>query len=395
MPNIVQLWDFEDGTTQGWSLGSETSISSGSSSTGYPIQGNYGMLVGFTSGTTFVASISNIDLSAVNNPFLVMLVRATSLAEIYIRVYDGTGTLLFESTRHKVRTTSVVVIDMSQVAGMSGLIIELWKYSSSSCYTWFDMIAIIDGSDYEYNTGVLLSDDEDKTVEVSVPDQDVSGATSTRVGISLITTDWDYTNVSVTAVTDQGEVSIDSSSTTTTHCNLITTTDVISQFTTIRVYARVSIGSYAGWTERISVMFLDSNWNYRLFYIFNVYFTANGINPRYANVVHSAFYGSSVTAYKDFNVKIHATGFDVALKVKYIYGDSSVVVNGTVRMAVYSSDLSTKYGEVSIDLTTGNEQTTQFISGLPPDTDLVIRIEWSITANARVILAIYPLFKVY
>jgi len=62
---------------------------------------------------------------------------------------------------------------------------------------------------------------------------------------------------------------------------------------------------------------------------------------------------------------------------------------------VYSPDFATKYGEVSIDLTAADEQTTAYITGLPKDTALKFKVSWGITASSRVVVLIYPLIKVH
>ena len=295
-----------------------------------------------------------------------------------------------------------MALDLSSVAGKSGLIIELYENSyndASTSYTarhYYDMIAIIDGADYEYNTGVVINDNEDKTLEVDVPtaDGDLSGIATDRFGVCLVTPDWQYSTMSAEAVTDQGSAEIDSSKTDIKNINYKGLPTSPDAFQKLVLFARVSIGAYDGWSEKIAVVFLDSLWNYKRIYLFNVYYTANGISPRFASSVNTTTYGSTVSGSKDINVRIHGTSLQVALKVKYLVGDPSIVPVGSVKLTVYNSDKTTNYGNVEIDLTVGSEQTSTYITGLPTDTDLIFTIEWSITANARVVLLIYPLVKV-
>jgi len=426
MPTIVMKWDFEDGTTQGWSLGSGVSLDS----TG-ALQGTYSLklTVSNPNGEYLVASISNVDFSSVSKPLLVLLVRylysgPSSYASGYndhrvvIKIKSADGSTTYASktvyvnrslTAYNAQNfdyTRVIVIDISEVAGISGTRIEIYigatlvnaSSNVGSITGYIDAITILDGGDYEYNTGIVASDNEDKTVTISVPsaDGDLSTVTASRVGISLMTPDWNYKNVAVTATHTQGSLSIDSSVTTNYHINYATpsTAPTAFQSISIRVFGW-SIGAYAGWIEKVAVAFLDASWNIVRLYVFNIYFTANGVSPRFINAVSTVSYGTLVSGSRTFNVRIYGNNFDVALRVRYIYGDRTVVVSGSVKLEVFSSDLTTKYGEVSIDITLANDQTTAYITGLPTNTDLVVRMSWTIQANARIVLLAYPLFRVY
>ena len=129
-------------------------------------------------------------------------------------------------------------------------------------------------------------------------------------------------------------------------------------------------------------------------YVFNVHYTFNGISDRFVSAVKTTTYGSPVSGSKDVSIKVHGNKFSIALKVKYIVGDPSLVSVGSVTLTVYSNDKTTNYGSVSVDLLTGSEVMSAYISNLPTETDLVINISWNITANARIVLLIIPLVKV-
>ena len=77
MPNIVYLWDFEDGTTQGWVLGPYTTLDSTAQ-----IQGTYSLRYSITTGygtyENLVASISNVALTTVSKPIILLVVRDAS-----------------------------------------------------------------------------------------------------------------------------------------------------------------------------------------------------------------------------------------------------------------------------------------------------------------------------
>ena len=411
MPNIVYLWDFETGDTQGWTLGSRTTLDSSSK-----LQGTYSLkyyLKGaYTNLDDLVASISGIDLSTVTKPLLLLIIKDESTAleqnnpyRLGIVVKDGSGTILLDITIQIVgflmNFTRIVVLDLSVVAGLSNLTLELRErgnlyYQYEKRIHYYDMIAIIDGADYEYNTGMIINDNEEKTIEVDVPstDGDLSGIGADRFGICLTTPDWKHTQLKATAVTDQGSSGIDSGVGDIKHTNYVAPSIAPATFQKLTLYARVSIGAYDGWDEKVAVLFLDSAWNYKRVYLFNIHYTANGVSPRFVSSVNTTTYGSTVSGSKDINVKIHGNKLDVALKVKYLVGDPSIVSTGTVKLTVYSSDKTTNYGSVEINLTVGFEQISTYITGLPTDVDLVFTIEWSITANARVVLLIYPLVKV-
>jgi len=412
MPNIVQLWDFEDGTTQGWSLGGNT-VLDGSGA----LQGTYSLRCSFPSSTgassVSIASISNIDLTAVSKPILIFLVkvvitrttaeprwnggsvivRINGTSDIRIILHDGSFPSIGTHT-----VLRVVAVDLSQWAGQT-ISIELIEYQDlgyfSSGDMYIDNIIIVDGADFEYNTGIVFNDNEDKTLEVSVPsaDGDLSGITVDRFAICLATPDWKYSLMSAEAVTNQGSVKIDSTSNTSKHVNYTVPGTPPTSFQSLKIRVKLSVGAYDGWSEKIVVIFLNG-WNYQRIYMFNVFYTANGVSPRYTNAVSTTTYGSSVTGSKDINVKIHGNKFSVALKVKYLVGDPSVVSVGSVTLTVYSSDRTTNYGSVSVDLKAGSEQVTTYITDLPTDTDLIFSISWGITASARIVLLIIPLIKV-
>jgi len=416
MPNIVLKWDFEDGTTQGWSLGSKTSLDSSSA-----LQGTYSLKYAFSnlssnSYTDLVASISNIDLSTVSKPILVIMFRDNSPSNtanypqrIRVIVKDSTTTYVDLSVQTAYNINNyyrVAVFDLSPAAGKSGLTIQIYENSYSYCVGsvtvahYYDNIMILDGADYEYNTGVIASDADDKTITLSVPsaDGDLSTITASKVAVSLMTPDWDYKNVSVTFTHNQGSLGIDSTQSSGSNYQAnyasYSTAPTSFQSVSMRVWGW-SIGAYVGWYEKVAVAILDASWNLLRLYVFNIYFTANGVSPRFVNAVTTATYGTLVSGNKSFNVRIYGNAFDVALRVKYIYGDRTVVTSGTVTLEVFSSDLSTRYGGTSVDITTANDQVTSYITGLPTNTNLVIRVSWTIQANARIVLLAYPLLRVY
>ncbi|RLC59855.1 MAG: hypothetical protein DRI01_10920 [Chloroflexi bacterium] len=387
MPNIVQLWDFETGDPQGWELVDGVLDDTGALAGTYSLKGKH-------------FKISNIDLSSVSKPILVFLFKGLTESwtdhNITVKVYDASETYINitlhtrVSTWYDYATYKVFVVDLSSVQGKTGLTIEIICDRTVN----IDNVAIIDGADYEYNTGVVASDNEDKYVEVDVPDGDLSGINIDRFGICLTTPDWRYTQMSAEAITNQGSATIDSNGTVNKHGAYTKPDTAPTLFQKLKLRVKISIGAYDGWLEKIAVVFLDSGWNYKRIYLFIVYYTANGVSPRYVNAVNTTTYGSTASGSKDINVRIHGNKFSVALKVKYLVGEPSIVSVGSVKLTVYSSDKSTNYGSVTIDLTVASEQVSGFIDNLPTDTDLIFTIEWSITASARVVLLVVPLVKV-
>jgi len=415
MPNIVLRWDFEDGTTQGWVLGPYTSLDNTSK-----IQGTYSLkyskfLSGSVSYTDLIASISNIDLSAVSKPILVVLVRdATGYGDanyphrLRVVVKDASTTYIDVSVQlafYSYNYYRVAVIDISPVAGKSGLTIELYEnsyykaiiYFGVTIIHYYDNIMILDGADYEYTTGIVLFDNEDKTVSASIPSNAQSVAGSSRIGIVLLTPDWDQVQTSVTVATDQGNVAIDSSSSNITHSNYLapSTTPTTFSSISIRVWSLNKSGAYTAWIENVAVVFLDVNWNLLKLYIFTIYFTLNPSPQRYTNTIITTAYGTLVSGSKSIPIKLNGTAFDIAFRARYLYGDPSIVTTGSIKMEIFSSDLSTKYGELSIDITLGADQRTSYITGLPTNTGLVLRFTWTVQASARIIILVYPIVRVY
>ena len=418
MPNIVQLWDFEDGTTQGWSLNSDSAITTSLDDTG-ALQGTYSIktrVVSDTTDTHMVASISGVDLSGTTKPTIAILIKRIPSGPQYFRggieviVRDSGGTPLID-VYHQLKwvvddTTYyfVSIIDISAAAGQSNLTIEIYLNPANGSGIidalndfYFDQIAIIDGADYEYNTGIMLSDNSPLSLSLSIPstDGDLTGITAAKMGLSLATPDWAYTQLKASATTDQASLTIDSDDRSTKHLNYVEPASPASTFTKLTLYGEVNVGSYAGWMEKIAVVFLGTDWSYQRIYLFNVYYTANGVSPRYANVIHTSAYGSTASGSKDVSFKAHGTGLEIALKAKYLVGDPTLLSSGSITLTVYNNDKSTNYGSVTLDLTTASEQTSSYITGLPTDTDLILTFNWSITANARVVILAYPMVKVY
>jgi len=166
MVNIVYLWDFEDGTTQGWEL----SIDYATLDDGSKVQGTYSIKYsrladsGDINVNDLVAKVTNIDLSGVKKPLLLLIVkdesdheRANKPGNIEIVVRDGDGNVLANYTiqlaDNRKGWTRVVVVDMIDLSGQSNLTIELYERGTiGHNYTrthYFDVIAIVDGADYE------------------------------------------------------------------------------------------------------------------------------------------------------------------------------------------------------------------------------------------------------
>jgi len=418
IPNIVHLWDFETGDTQGWGLGPYSSLDNTSK-----VQGTYSIkytryLAG--SYTDLIASISGIDLTNVSRPLLLLIVKdySSDVGANYphrVRVVvKDTSTTYIDSTQYVIYRdydyTRILAFNLMPVAGKSGLTIELYENSSADTYQtvvhYYDMIALVDGGDYEYDIGLPIFSGQGSAVGIPVPDSSLPATPNNirKFALILASPPWggDESKDSgqATATCSRGSLSISSSDRSLKHVNYAEYSSDITSFTGFTLnnllINSVTADTWAALDERFVVAFLDTSWNYARIYVFNFIGTVNGISPRFLSVVNTTTYGTAVTGYKDVNVKIHAyTNFDVALKVKFVVGTHASVSSGFVKLEVYSSDFSTKYGEVSVDLTAGDDQTTAYITGLPKDTALKFRVSWGITANSRVIALVYPLIKVH
>jgi len=427
MPNVIARWDFETGDTQGWSLSSNTVIDNTSKMQGiYSLKFNIHIeAYAQTTPPYNVALISGIDLSNTSKPILVIPTLLNITHEragiwtnytpmIRVRVYDSVKTYVNvtlrlgtwgSSTNGAVGTFKrVLVVDLYPALGKSNLTISIDFLVSFDTYGVFtvnlylDNIAILDGGDYEYNTGIMLFDNESKVLSFSIPspDSDISALNTYALDLCLATPDWDYKNVKVTVTHNQGSLVIDSSAVDNYHLRRQepSTPPSTIQSVMIQVWG-ISVGARGYWLEKVALSITDNQWNLLRLYVINIYFTANGVTPRFINSVINTSYGTLVSGYRDLTVYVYGNAFDLALKVKYLYGSKDVVTYGKVTMAVYSSDLVTKYGEVEVDLTTGNEVTSPYITLLPTGVDLAIRFSFTIQSNARVVLLIYPLFKIY
>jgi len=130
MPTILYYWDFETGDTQGWTLGTSSTLNSESK-----IQGTYSIrystsLPPWSETESVVMSITGIDLSTAVKPIILFVIKdetpytpANVPQRVKVRVYDSGGTLRLErvaTTAHDiVGFTKTLVFDLTPVAGMS------------------------------------------------------------------------------------------------------------------------------------------------------------------------------------------------------------------------------------------------------------------------------------
>jgi len=421
MPTILYKWDFETGDTQGWALGSYSSLDSTSQ-----LQGTYSVKYArlIHPGETVedvVMYISNIDLSTATKPLLVLLVKDTTndaLAnrpfELRVYVKDSAGNILlsiFERILfHSNGVTKVAVFDLSSVAGKTGLTIEIRQYVHNDSglgrnkIIYIDSIHIIDGGDKEYQIALMgLNNIDRTTLSYTIPDADKAlPSDTTRFAINLATPPHPLTEGSnifeYTAICDQGSASISSAVDDIWHASTITaltTSPAYFNSLSARIYPKTASTTWYGYDETVVVTFWDASWNLKIVYVFRVAITINPYSPTYASALINTTYGSTWSGQRDFTVKVHARSFSVRIYVRFLVGDNTVVQIGTAKLEVYSSDYSTKYGESSVDLTAGAALRGATISNLPVDTELKFRISWSITANARVVLEVRPEFIVY
>jgi hypothetical protein len=264
---------------------------------------------------------------------------------------------------------------------------------------YVDVIAIFDGCDYEYDIAIIARQNDDRTLTINIPAADQplpSGVTA--LGVCLTTPPWFGSETSdiraVTATTDIGSLTIDSSQRNIGHANRGTQSPSPSYFQRIthRTYI-TTLSVYYAFDEKIIVVFLIG-WSYTRLYAFNIKYTINGITPPFATAIHTTAYGTTVSGQKDYGIKIHVNSLNIAINALYLYGDNTIMDSGTVGFEVWNTDFTTKYGEASVDLTAGTNLTSPYATGIPVDADLVLRIKWSMNANARIVLRVSPIFKV-
>jgi hypothetical protein len=422
MPTVLYKWDFETGDTQGWVLEGYVSLDGTSA-----LQGTYSLYTdgsrtgAFSAWTSKrVAYIQNIDLSTANRPLLVFLVRVATSgfsnhSGIRVVVKDSAGNILLDRVLVIMRGTSynvtkAVSVDLSPVAGMAGLTIEIYWYAyggviadDSSCKLYIDNIHIIDGGDKEYNIALLALNNTDRTLTFSIPDADralPSGVARFAIGLATpphpLSEDTDI--FTYTVACDQGSASITSTDSIHRHASLIAAPSIAPAYVNelrVRVYPKTAGSAWYGFDERVAVVFWDTAWNLVYVIVFNVAITINPYSPVYQTAMINIQYGGVWTGYRDFDVKVRAKSLAIRCYARFVYGDYTVVQTATVKLEVYSSDFSVKYGESVADLTTGNEVRGSVITGLPVGTSLKLRISWTITASARVVIEVRPEFIVY
>jgi hypothetical protein len=422
MPTVLYKWDFETGDTQGWVLEPITSLDSSSA-----VQGTYSLYTDASrtgdigSGVSKrVAYIQNIDLSTANRPFLVFLVRAIASgylnqSGIRVVVKDSAGNILLDrvfsiNRGYNFDVIKAIVVDLSPVAGMAGLTIEIhWcgyegyvaGYPNSKLYV--DNIYIIDGGDREYDIAVLALNNTDRTITFSIPEADrplPSGVA--RFAIVLATPPHplaENTDIfTYTVVCDQGSASITSTDIINRHTpSMVTPSSPPSYVNELRVraYPKTAGSTWYSFDEKVVVVFWSTGWDLVYVVVFNVAITINPYSPVYQTAMINIQYGGVWSGYRDFDVKVHARSLGIRCYARFVYGDYTVVQTATIRLEVFSEDYSTKYGESVADLTTGSEARGSTITGLPVDTTLKLRISWTITASARVVIEVRPEFTVY
>jgi len=418
MPTILYKWDFETGDTQGWVLGSYSSLDSSSQLQGtYSVKYSRGVL-SYASYEDVVMYITNIDLSTATKPLLVLLVKDASNInypnypfELRVYVKDSSGNMLLSLSERILYAvngvTKVAVFDLSPIAGRSGLTIEIRQYvyvtGNSTKVTYIDNIMIIDGGDKEYQIALMGLNGIDRTLTYTIPDVDKALPSGTaRYAINLanpphpLSEDSDI--FTYTATCDQGSASITSTDSSNRHASTITAPSTAPAYfnaLSIRIYPTTAGSTWYSYDRTVVVTFWDASWNLKIVYVFRVAITINPYSPTFASALINTTYGSTWSGQRDFQVKVHARSFSARIYVRFLVGDNTVVQAGTAKLEVYSSDYSTKYGESSVDLTTGTTLRGATISNIPVDTSLVFRISWSIIANARVVLEVRPELIVY
>jgi hypothetical protein len=429
MPTVLYKWDFETGDTQGWVLGSYSSLDSTSQ-----LQGVYSLYLTkyMSTGTSsdLIAYIEGIDLSAANKPYLVLLaklgmrdLKSAACPDCYhhynvrVVVKDSAGVKRIDATARAYYSTKnydndyktvAIVFDLTPVAGLSGLRIEIYaettlNYVAGDIAYWIDNIHIIDGGDREYDIAVLALNNTDKTITFSIPEADrplPSGVA--RFAIALATPPHPLSEgtdiFTYTVVCDQGSASITSTDVSNRHASGIVTPSERPAFVNelrVRVYPKTAGSAWHYSDERVVATFWSTGWDLVYVIVFNVSITINPYSPVYQTAMINIRYGGVWTGYRDFDVKIHAKSLAVRCYARFVYGDYTVVQAATVKLEVFSEDYSTKYGESVADLTTGNEARGSVITGLPVDTLLKFRISWTISASARVVIEVRPEFIVY
>jgi len=418
MPLTLYYWNFETGDTQGWVLGPYSSLDNTSK-----IQGVYSIkytrsITGGGEFTVEIMSISGIDLSSAVRPMMIFVIKDESSTayvnypcDIIIEVYRGGSLILSRRARiiyYVNNFNKIVVADLSG-ANQSDLTIIIKQYNklgastAVTIVTYYDNIYIVDGGDREYNIALMSFNNQDRTIDYDVPEGDRSlPSGTTRFAISLGTSPHpldEATDIfTYTAVTNQGSVSITSTDTSHRHTSTVltpTTPPATFNKLSTRIYLRTAGTGWYGFDETIAVVFLDTSWNLVYVYVFRVAITINPYTPGFQAISVNVTYGTLWSDNREFTAKIHARSFSLRCYVRFIVGSYDKVQSGTVKIEVFSEDYSTKYGESEVNLTTGNEIRGAWITNIPVDTTLKLKISWSIIASARITIEVRPEFAVY
>lgn len=426
MPQLIYLWNFEDGTAQGWEFLDPDVALAGDSG----FQGTYNVRISKSlpsANTDYIYNvmrIRNINLAQAQRPLLLIPVRANPPTGTgWTSTYDIRVTLLDSSLSPIVTFTSFQFVNYGYSEAIKVHAIDLTQYKTlvfgiqiavrmrhtgggGTGTIRFDMIAIVE-PDSALNTGIVQFTNEGRIVSRAI---DIPVTAGSRLVLeSLANPPWfhgeatttDRTAVTFSLLRGDGQtttITLDSSSTEHRHATLPTdVTQLVSRITGFTIDTKIaSISAYYSKYRYMVVLtiFTAGYSSYAHVLTLTVSVTINPHTPPTQTGVVVIQPGQTYTQQFEFNANVRLAAGGVRLRVSITTGNFYDILTGVVTISVYRADTNTLVGSASVDPKTANVVTSDLIS---LESDVLYRIVITfngISVRANVSLAGYIIYEV-
>lgn len=424
MPQIYYLWDFEDGTTQGWEiLDPNTSLDSSGK-----LQGTYSIRMTRTLGSNVYGSwnlmrIRNIDISNTSRPLLTFVVRIESgtagcgvnPGDITVTLYDssmnqiGSVTFRISNDRYITSVTKCVTLSLEPYkTSLNAIMLSIYIRSAPCGYSsthnvYIDMITIME-VDVNYNTSIVIQNGETREV---IRTLNVSFTNSQYVFIGLISPPWfipeeDISNQIIIEPRFQradGQLvtlAIDSVNTNYKHLNGADIPQTVNAINGIRLYLKVTTIStnYAKYSEHVAVILMSSNYTYNYVILFRIHYTINPHTPITQSSSAMIVPGQSITRSFEMVSELRFNSGGIRFRVVNVTGNYTSVLGGLINISVYNYYTNELVGSVSVDPKAGNDLISDLVL---IDSDIRYRIVItfdSIRVTSNVSFRCYIIYEV-
>lgn len=359
MPNIIYLWDFEDGTTQGWTLGPHTALHSTTRMQGtrsLRLSGSFG------TATLLIASISNVSLSGITRPILVFpayiymrtLAGGTYGISIIITVTDGSTSVTFTHVIRRERSFfdpitffddfRIIACDLRAFADRT-VSIHIYAYirgGTSNVEVEIDMISIMDNGDYQFNVNIRVFNGEDTgfvPITIGLP---INLSTQVhRIGISLANPPHPLTETTdifeYRVVTDTATLTITSTSETAPHLNYTAPSTPASTVTSIqyRAFPQTATSRYLRFSRTVVITFMNGRFaSYVLVIVLVVSINVNYVDKLHTSRSFKVQPSQAVTFSDTFTMALAFSTLRYRLEITIYRGSYTSLISKTITLTV-------------------------------------------------------------